>query len=125
MEQQIALVLGEQIDIALLEGGYDDLSGAEVGPHAGLDARALQRLGVEVAQQLVLGEVGGADDQPAQAAAAARAAAAAVALERGDAAATGGERGHGGAGEQAAEQFPAVHGVVSSDRSEVAESEGR
>ena len=59
--QQGALVLGEQIDVAALEGGDEDLAGAEVGADLRLYAGGFEHGRVQVAEYLVLGEVGGAD----------------------------------------------------------------
>ena len=59
--QHRPVVLGQQIDLALLQGREDDLPGPQVQPGVDVDAGLLEHGGVHLGQDELLGEVGRAD----------------------------------------------------------------
>ena len=64
--QQRVRVLGDEVDLAALDGAEVDLAGADAELVADVEAGGGQRLAVDLGQQLALGEVGRADgDRPA------------------------------------------------------------
>ena len=61
VQQQVAGVLGEQVDLAVLEGRDVGLASADVELLLDLDVLGLEGLGVDLGDDLVLGERGRAD----------------------------------------------------------------
>src|SRR4029450_9300137 len=59
--QHRPVVLGQQVDLALLQGREHDLPAAQVAPGGDVDAGLLEHGGVHLGQDELLGEVGRAD----------------------------------------------------------------